>query len=147
MRFELITISVLVLALAACGGPQARKASYLASGRRYFAEHNYIEARLEFRNAVQVDPNDAEASFLAGEAAERLGDVREAAQMFQAAIESNDKHLGARAQLARIYAYSGAPDKALELVQPGLAIAPEDPELLISRGIARRLKGDLARDQ
>jgi tetratricopeptide (TPR) repeat protein len=132
----------LITAIVACGGQQAREAAYLASGRKYLAERNYVKARLEFRNALQLDPNDADASFLGGEAAEAVGDVREAAQMFQAAIDSNDHHLGARARLARLYAENGAPDKAIELVTPGLAIAPHDPDLLTSRAIARQLSGD-----
>src|SRR6202035_5599987 len=94
---------VVATLLVACGGAQARKTGYLAKGRQYLAAHSFENARLEFRNALQLDPNDAEASFLAGQAAERLGRTREAAQMYQAAVQSNGKHLGARAQLARLY--------------------------------------------
>src|SRR5450755_995768 len=130
MRFGSLAALVLATLLVACGGAQARKSGYMAKGREYLAAQNFEKARLEFRNAVQLDPNDAEASFLAGQADERLGNVREAAQMYQETIQSNSKHLGARAQLAKLYALGGAPDKALELVAPGLAIAPNDPALL-----------------
>src|SRR6266404_733615 len=142
MRFGSLAAVVVATLLVACGGAQVRKAGYLAKGREYLAAHNFEKARLEFRNALQLDPNDAEASFLAGQAAERLGKVREAAQMYQTAIQVNGKHLGARAQLAKLYVLGGAPDKAMELVEPGLAIAPDDPDLLTSRGAARERLGD-----
>ena len=142
MRFGTLTAFIVATLLVACGGAEARKSGYMAKGREYLAAHNFEKARLEFRNALQLDPNDAEASFLAGQAAEHLGNVREAAQMYQAAIQANDKHLGARAHLARLYALGGAPDKAMELIEPGLAIAPDDPDLLTSRGAARQQLGD-----
>jgi tetratricopeptide (TPR) repeat protein len=144
MRFGRLGTFVLAVVLAACGGAQARKAAYMAKGREYFAAHNFEKARLEFRNAVQLDPNDAEASYLAGQADERLGNVREAVQMYQDTIQSNSKHLGARAQLAKLYVFGGAADKALELVAPGLAIAPNNPDLLTSRAMARQALGDKA---
>jgi len=142
MRFGSLAAFVLATLLVACGGAEARKSGYVAKGRQYLATHNFEKARLEFRNALQLDPNDAEASFLAAEAADRLGNVREAAQLYEAAIQANGKHLGARAQLARLYVFGGAPDKAIELIEPGLAIAPDDPDLLTSRGAAREQLGD-----
>jgi tetratricopeptide (TPR) repeat protein len=142
MRVGGVAVVILATLLVACGGAQARKSGYMAKGREYLAAHNFEKARLEFRNALQLDPNDAEASFLTGQAADRLGNVREAAQMYRAAIEANDKHLGARAELAKLYVFGGAPDKAMELIEPGLAIAPDNADLLTSRGAAREQLGD-----
>ncbi len=137
MRLAPFAALVTATLLVACGGAAARKAGYLAKGQEYLAAHDFEKARLEFRNALQLDPNDAEASFLAGEASEHLGNLREAAQMFQTAIQVNPKHLGARAQLAKIYVYAGAPDKAMETLEPGFAIAANDADLLTARGSAR----------
>src|SRR5450631_3483805 len=144
MRVGGLAAVILATLLVACGGAQARKSGYMAKGREYLAAHEFEKARLEFRNALQLDPNDAEASFLAGEASEHLGKLREAAQMFQTAIQVNPKHLGARAQLAKIYVYGGAPDKAMETLEPGFAIAPNDADLLTARGSARLKLGDKA---
>jgi len=142
MRFETVAAFMMTILLVACGGAAARKAGYLAKGQEYLAAHDFEKARLEFRNALQLDPNDAEASFLAGEASEHLGNLREAAQMFQTAIQANPKHLSARAQLAKIYVYAGAPDKAMETLEPGFVIAPDDADLLTARGSARLKQGD-----
>src|ERR1700733_5729299 len=144
MRFGRLAAVVLAALLVACGGALARKAAFMAKGEEYLKAHDFEKARLEFRNAMQLDPNDAEASFLAAQADEHLGNLREAAQMYQNAILSNEKHLGARAQLAKLYVFSGAPDKALGLIGPGLAIAPNDPDLLTARALARQQMGDKA---
>ena len=143
-RVPLVPLVLILALLTACGGAVARKNGYMAKGREFMSAHNYVKARLEFRNALQVDPNDAEASYLAGEAAERLGNLREAAQMFQGAIQSNPKHVGARAQLALLYAESGDPDKAFALLTPGFAVAPDDADLLTARAAARARKGAMA---
>jgi tetratricopeptide (TPR) repeat protein len=142
MRFGTFAALVTATLLVACGGAAARKAGYIAKGQEYLAAHDFEKARLEFRNALQLDPNDAEASFLAGEASEHLGNLREAAQMFQTTIQVNPRHIGARAQLAKIYVYAGAPDKAMETLEPGIAIVPNDADLLTARGSARLKLGD-----
>ncbi len=144
MRCETFAVLVAATLLVACGGAAARKAGYMSKGQEYLAAHNFEKARLEFRNALQLDPNDAEASFLAGEASEHLGNLREAVQMFETAIQVNPRHIGARAQLAKIYVYGGAPDKAMETLKPGFAIAPNDADLLTARGSARLKLGDEA---
>src|ERR1700704_5970076 len=109
MRVTRLAACVLAALLIGCGGPEARKEGYLTKGREYLASHHFEKARLEFRKALQLDPNDAEVSFLAGTAAEHLGNVREAAQMYQTAIQADGRHLGARAQMAKLFVLSGGP--------------------------------------
>jgi tetratricopeptide (TPR) repeat protein len=147
VRFGSLAVLAFAILLVGCGGAAGRKAAYLAKGQEFMAAHNYTKARLEFRNALQLDPNDAQANYLAGQATEQVGNIREAVQLFQAAIQTDPKHLGARAQLGLLYAYGGAPDKAIEVVEPGLAIAPNDPDLLIARAAARMRLGDMASAQ
>lgn len=132
-----------LLLLPACGGPDARKESHLARGQKYLADGKLDKARVEFANALQIAPNDAQARYLYGRIAEKLGDPRTAASMFQAAIDVNPGDVGARTELARLYVFSGRADQALELLKPALASRPDDPELLTVRAAARSaLKDD-----
>ncbi|MEO8019366.1 MAG: tetratricopeptide repeat protein, partial [Pseudomonadota bacterium] len=130
------TVFVL-LALAGCGGAQSRYTSHLTKGEEFFAAANYEKARIEFRNALQILPNDAQARFLFGRSLERLGKVREAAGMYQGAIDSDTNHAGARAALGRVFVFAGAPQRALELVEPAIVKNPKDAELLTVRAAAR----------
>lgn len=42
--------------MSACTGAEARKSSFIARGEQYMATHDWQKARLEFRNALQIDP-------------------------------------------------------------------------------------------
>ena len=56
-----------LLTLYGCeGDPQAKKARYLQKGLAYMAERKYTAAVLEFKNAVQLDANDAQAHYQLG---------------------------------------------------------------------------------
>ena len=139
-----IVAGSLAVVLTACGGPQARKAKHLEKGRAYMAAGNYEKARVEFQNALQISPVDADVRFENGVVDENLGKQREAGQFFQGTLDIDPDHVGARAKLARLYLVGGAPDKTLELVQPGLEKHPDDAEFLTLRAAARVQKKDLA---
>jgi tetratricopeptide (TPR) repeat protein len=126
-----------VLLVAGCGGAESRKARHMEKGQEFLAAGNFEKARVEFRNALQILPTDSDARFENGVVDEKLGNLREAAQFFQGAIDSNKDNARARASLGRLYAMSGAPDKAIETVDPGLANHPDDADLLTVRAAAR----------
>jgi tetratricopeptide (TPR) repeat protein len=126
-----------------CGGAQARKARHLEKGEAFIAAHNYEKARVEFRNALQIAPNDSEARYQNGVVDEKLGNMREAGQFYQGAIDSNADNIQARAALARLYLLSGAPERALETINPSLTKHPDDGRLLTARAAARAQMKDL----
>jgi tetratricopeptide (TPR) repeat protein len=136
-RLLLCASCVISLVLTGCGGAEARKARHLEKGHTYFAANNFEKARVEFRNALQIAPNDSEARYQNGVVDEKLGNPREAAQFYQGAIDANADNVPARAALARLYLFSGAPERALEIIKPSLVKHPDDASLLTVRGAAR----------
>jgi tetratricopeptide (TPR) repeat protein len=139
-----IAVLSLTLVLSACGGAQARRAAHMERGQEYFAAGNYEKARVEFRNALQITPDDTEARFMSGRVAEKLGDLRGAAGMYQATIDKDGGHVQARANLGRMFVFAGATAKALETIEPVMAKHPDDPDLLTVRGAARIQQNDKA---
>lgn len=129
--------------MAGCGGTEQRKASYVEKGERYFAERNYEKARVEFRNALQIEPNDVHARYQLGRISEKLGNPREAAGHYQAAVDLDPNDLESRAALGRLYLLGGAPARAMELVTPGLTQDPNNAPLLTVRGAAKAQQGDV----
>jgi tetratricopeptide (TPR) repeat protein len=140
---RLLCAALLALLASGCGSAADRKASYIAHGRKYLAAQNYDKARVEFRNALQIDPKDATAHYCLAQAAEKLHDLRGALGEYQAATDLDPKMLQARAAAARLYVLGGVPDKALELAEAGLASSPDNPQLLTARGAARARLGDM----
>jgi len=140
-RMNLILVAVILLgvggSVSGCGGADARRASHIARGQKYLADGKLEKARIEFADALQIAPSDAQARYLSGRVSELLGDPRAAASMYQGAIDVNPAHLEARANLARLYLHFRSPDKALELIRPVLDKHPDDPKLLTVRAVAR----------
>ncbi len=137
-----LALALSVLAAAGCGGAQARKTQHLEKGKAFLAAENFDKARVEFQNALQIAPKDAEARFEMGVVDEKRGNPREAAQFYQGVIDVDPDHAEARTRLARLYLFSGAPDKALDLIKPGLEKHPDDPGLLTVRAAARMQQKD-----
>src|SRR5260370_22168876 len=128
---------IATLVVAGCGGAEGRKAKHLDKGVAFLTEGNLEKARVEFRNALQIAPNDGESRYENGVIDEKLGNPREAAQFYQGAIDVNADNVKARAPLGRLYLFSGAPDKPLETIKPSLSANPMDADLLTVRAAAR----------
>jgi tetratricopeptide (TPR) repeat protein len=125
------------LVLAGCGGAGARKARHLEAGQAFLAANNFEKARVEFRNALQIAPNDGDARYENGVVDEKLGNPREAVQFYQGAIDVNPENVRARAALGRLYLFAGSPEKALETIKPVVVTHPDDAGLLTVRAAAR----------
>lgn len=145
---RLLAVGAVLIAasiLAGCGGAQARKSAHMEKGRKYLAAENFEKARIEFQNALQIDPKDARVRYQVGAIEEKLGHPVQAIQAYNAAIDLAPKHdyLDATVALAKIMALNGAADRALELVKGAMEAHPEDAELYVLRATARALKKDL----
>ncbi len=94
---------MLSLALGGCDrSPQARRDKFLARGKAALAKHNDSRAILEFRNAAQAMPKDAEPYYQIGLASLDGRDVRTAIAAFRKALDLNPKHAGAQLQMAEL---------------------------------------------
>ena len=142
---KLVIIATLGLltcaALQGCGGAQERRARAIERGQQFLTERNFAKARVEFSNALQIEPNDADARYLAAVAAEKSNDLRAAAQGYQGALNVDATHPRALAAMARLYVFSGLAEQSLELLDKGLAAHPDQPDLLVVRAAARMALG------
>jgi len=136
-----IILSIAVFTVA-CGGPEARKQKSLEASEAFLAENNLDKARVELRNVLQIDPNDAEARYLSGVVAERLQNTRQAAAHYRGALDVAPDHEKARAGLAKIYVGAGLPADAIKIIDEGYSEEKPSAELLAVRGAARAQLGD-----
>ncbi len=136
-------VLILVVILAACGGAEDRKAKHIELGESFLAEKNFEKARLEFKNAIQIDPKDPGAHFLLGKTREQLNDFRGAAKEYMIVIQLDEKNVEARARLGRLYLLGQAKEQAQKMVDEIQALEPDNLQAaIISSGISAQ-EGDI----
>ena len=110
LRFRcVVVICLIVLAMSGCAKPEAKKARFMAQGRKFLDAKDYSRAILAFKNAAAVVPGDAEIQYQLGMAYSAAGDLRDATRFFERATELNPAHTGAQIMLAQQFARSGDP--------------------------------------
>ena len=98
-------ISILLLAAVGCARtPAAKRDRFLSRGKELFDKKEYSRARLEFRNAAQAMPGDAEAFYQLGLVGLATGDLGAAAGGLREAVRLNSNHAKARFKLAQLMA-------------------------------------------
>ncbi len=148
MRYQwqfLLAVAAL-LALTACNlSPDAKEASYLEKGKKEFAKRNYAVAVLQFKNASEAKPWEAEPHYQLGLAYMAGGDAKSAALDFKKATELNPRHTGAQLKLGEMMAASRNKDELEEAekhAQAVLALSPDDPDALNVIAAAQLKLGD-----
>lgn len=97
--FILMMSIILVLACSA----EDRKQKYIAQGESYFEQENYIKSRLEFKNALQIDPSDLDVRYRLGLVEEKTQNLQAALGHYRAVVATQAEHLGALKRLSRLH--------------------------------------------
>src|SRR3982750_1327060 len=58
-----ISLMLAIISVGCARTPQQKQAKFLERGKKLLAAKTYDRAALEFRNAIQVDPREAEAYY------------------------------------------------------------------------------------
>ena len=103
---NLPTLALIVLVSTMPSGcardPKAREAQFLERGKAHMVKKDYQRAALEFQNAVQVMPQDAEAHYQLGLAHRASGASSLAFASFTKATQLNPSHTEAQLKLAEL---------------------------------------------
>jgi tetratricopeptide (TPR) repeat protein len=106
---------IILLACGACGRtPQQKAARFLESGKMHFQKGDYPRAILQFKNAAQADPSNAEIFYQAALTYIALGDINSAAGNLRRAIDLDPKHAAALSKLADLMSYGSRSKKGWE---------------------------------
>src|SRR5579863_1276662 len=80
----------LVAGLVGCGNsPEKKEAAFLKRGDVYLGQKDYARAMLEYRNAAQLRPGDAEPLYRLGLAYLRVGNPRGSVVALRQALQRN----------------------------------------------------------
>src|SRR5208283_65489 len=97
---------------------------------------DYVKAKLEFKNAAQIDPKFADAFYMLGLTALRVGDLNEAYGSLSKAVDLQPNNVKVRVELARVLVQGRAFDKALEAADIALKAEPANEQALIVKAAA-----------
>ncbi|HBH82070.1 MAG TPA: hypothetical protein DDY39_19750, partial [Nitrospira sp.] len=114
------TVGIILLAaitLAACGGPEERKAKYFARATEYMEAANYPKARVALRNVLKIDPKDADAYVLFARVEEKEKNWRNAVQLYQEAVRLSPDHTEALIALGKYYLEARLTDRVMEVAE------------------------------
>lgn len=133
----------LFLLVAACDSPAEREAAHIAKGKELLAAGDPVKAQLEFRNALQINPIGAEATFMLATIAEESGDYLAALRGYKAVADQNAGNAEAQLKAGQLELYSGDPVSAVYRADKILALTPDRIEARTLKAGALRLEGKL----
>lgn len=116
------------------GGPEERKMKYYEKGNAYYQKGEYQNARLELKNAVQIDPEFVDGHYLLGQIAFKDKKFNKAVKYFKRVLKLSPDHIEARLYLVQMSLFAKDFDYALENVREVLARRPENMKAQIAEG-------------
>jgi tetratricopeptide (TPR) repeat protein len=117
-RMNRLTVLALVfftlVSMSACSTPEEKKMKYYEKGKQLYEQGDYTSARLELKNAIQIDHKFAEAFYMLGMVELKNENIQASFIDFSKASELKPDHIPSQLQLGRMYLAANLPDKALE---------------------------------
>ena len=95
-------LGLLCVLLVGCGGAEQREGDHLAKGLELYEAGDYTKAALEFRNVLQLNPDNAEARYHLARVAEQDGEWAAAFEAYERLLEVDPDHVQGHLRLARI---------------------------------------------
>jgi Tfp pilus assembly protein PilF len=115
------------LTLTSCArDPQRAKAKYFAAGQNYMKKGRYGDAAIEFRNALRLDPNFADAYYQLAQASLARHDWNAAFSSLEKTIQLDPNRVEARLDRGRLYLGARQFDKAEEEANAILKLDSKD---------------------
>jgi len=129
----LVTTSllILVLSLYSCASREEKRDSFLKKGISLYEAGQYNKAILEFKNALQLDPDFAPGYFYLGRAYFKQGDIKKARGNLSKALELDEGLDEACLGLGMILVSSKEGEKALKTIKPLLDKHPAHARALL----------------
>lgn len=125
MAAAILTASLMVYG---CGGAEERQADYYQKAQSLYEAGDYEKARIEVRNVLQINANNADARYLMALLEEKDRNWRGMFGNLNAALENNPDHIDARIKLSQLYVASGDLNRAMEEVEEVLKRNPDSAD-------------------
>src|SRR6185295_1062505 len=144
LRHGTLLALILLVAVGCARSPEAKKARHLERGDRYYKQEQYREAGIEYRNAVRIDANSAQANRQLGLVYYHLGEYAQAFRFLLKGQELEPENLEVRLKIGQIYLLGGRVEEARREALRALEKDANNLDALILIAGAARSKEDLA---
>ena len=111
---SILGIIFIFFIINACSSVDEKKTLLLTKGRCYFDHHDYFRARIQFEQALRIDPNMVPAYYNLGLIEAQLGNAKQALSNFLHVLKLNPKHTDAQIQIGLLMLSANSPDKAIQ---------------------------------
>ena len=129
-KFRFGIIPLVLFFITACDFLSSENTDYLKQGVKHFEQGDYKAATIELKNAIQKNPEVADAYYYLALVEEKTRKFKAMQLNLQKVIELNPTHNDARVKLAKIYLLLGENDKAAEQIEDVLKRQPENTSAL-----------------
>jgi tetratricopeptide (TPR) repeat protein len=126
-----LPLCLLFLLLTAGCGKQARLDRHIKKGDAYFAAKDYTQARLEYLNAIRLDPQNVHVLSQLAESLLSEGDLKGAGQLYSRVCQLQPTNSAALIKLGAIYLSAGDFKDANEYALKSLRVLPHNSEALV----------------
>src|SRR5690554_1231857 len=132
IKFKRTMLAALLTGLiSGCGSAEDSSARFIESGKQLVERGELDKARLEFRNALQINPLEAEGYY-------QLALIDEKGQKWKSmysnlvTVESLDpNHVPAIIKLGQLHVVSGQLDEAMKQVEKALSLEPDNNDAIL----------------
>ena len=119
------------LPLGACSSREERADRYYQNGVSYIEKQDYVKARIELRNALQLRPDLVDGWRALVKVEEHDKSVPGLVGALRKITELDEKDLDSRVRLATLYLANGAPNEALKISNAAVEIDPKNLSALV----------------
>ncbi len=137
-----ISLTVLLL-LSGCESPKEKAASYVSNGDKLLDEGKLAKARLEFRNALQLNKRLVPAWHGLARIAEKKREWKKAYALYNKVASLDSTHLPAQLALGKLNVAGNLIEKAQKNSETALKLAPDDPEAHALSASVKYQQGDI----
>lgn len=143
-RGRLFVLLVLVV-LGACASPEEKAQSFMEKGEALLKEEKYVEASLEFRNALKLNEDLAPAWLGLAKIEQQNQKWRPALGALRRVIELDPKNAEAHTDISRIMLLGGNLEEALKYNNTAFELTPDAIQTLNTRAVILLKLGDTKR--
>ncbi len=136
-----LTVVLLVCFIVACSSMEQKRDKFMSSGKELYDKADYTRARLQFQNALQIDPKFTQALLWLGKTELKLKNPRGAYSALNQAIELNPQLTEAQILLGDLLLLAKQLDQAQEKADLALKQEPKNTEALLLAASVAAVRG------